>query len=98
MDPAITVDSTTYDGWGIHSWNRGTGVPNIEWSEAWPFSETATVTAGQYDIPMVLSMIPVGADAYPEMGFIVHKGDSKAYPNDLSVPSATNGPVNIVFV
>ncbi len=97
MDPAITVDPLTYDNWGIHSWDRGTGVPAIEWSAALPFTNDVLVTAGDYDVPMKATMIPVGSDALDSMGFIVHNGDSKAYPNDLSIPKATDGNVNIVF-
>jgi len=97
MDPAITIDPATYDGWGLHVWNRGTGVPAIEWASALPFTNDVVVTAGAYDVPMKTTMIPVGADANPEMGFIVHNGDSKAYPNDLSIPSPTDGMANIVF-
>jgi len=96
MDPAITIDATTYDGWGIHSWNNGT-MADTDWSDPMAFTNTLDVTAGEYTIPMETVIVPLDSDAVNTSGFIVHSGDSKADPDDLALDVPTNGPVNIEF-
>lgn len=83
VNPGVAADATAYDGWGMHTWNNGPGGSSATWDEPIPYSIDMEIQVGEYLVPMKLGVLEVGAGATVESGFIVHSGDSKAFPDDI---------------
>lgn len=101
VNPQIASDPGAYTDWGIHTWNTGdpsTGT-GLNWDTPHPFSTDVVVDDGEHMVPMKLGVIEVASSAENTIGFIVHKGDSKACPDDLFLNSvsAKAGEAGVIY-
>ncbi|MDF2699183.1 MAG: putative surface-anchored protein [Haloplasmataceae bacterium] len=74
-----------YEGWGIHTWNTGTDGSTASWPEP-----VLSVDTGYTDkkFPVQLYVLKIADNAEAEIGFILHKGDAKAWGSDILLPTA----------
>ncbi len=74
-----------YADWGLHLWGTDLNLPReVTWTTPWQPSGVGSDSFG------IFFDVPVKATA-TGFNFIIHKGDSKNVPQDLSLSIATDG-------
>jgi hypothetical protein len=93
IDPKIASDETAYDGWNMWTWNNGTGGSDAG-TDGLPFAMDMTVKGmvgdDNYEMPMKLVILEVGADADQDSGFIVRTADwAKQCGSDIMIDNTS---------
>ena len=101
VNPKIASEEDAYTDWGMHIWDAGTesNAAGTEWSDPYDFYTDFEIGAGEYTVGGKLGVIEVDDDALATFGFIVHKGDDKAYSSDIRIDTTVTkaGGVELLY-
>ncbi len=84
----IAADPEALDGWGMHVWGNGASGSHPEWDTPVPYAIDMELQVGEFLVPMKLGVVELSVGAGASTGFIAHKGDTKACPDDMSFDGA----------